>query len=94
MTGAQISLILSVGGGLAFLGAVAALVAGRRSPPRAASAPEALNSYRMQPLETLPPLRLSRLHRCWMIVLRGYLIVAVILVVVRVVQVATSSNGG
>jgi Mn2+/Fe2+ NRAMP family transporter len=94
MTGAHISLILSVGGGLAFLGAVAALVAGRRTPPRPASAPETLNSYRMPPLETLPPLRLSRLNRCWMIVLRGYLIVAVILVVVRVVQVATSSNGG
>jgi hypothetical protein len=40
----------------------------------------------------LPPLQLSWLNRFWMIVLRGYLIVAVVLVVVRVVQVATSSG--
>jgi Mn2+/Fe2+ NRAMP family transporter len=90
MTGGQIAVILTVGGGLAFLGTVATLVIGRPSGPSAVVTPEILHRYHMPPLETLPPLQLSRLNRFWMIVLRGYLIVAVILVVVRVVQVATS----
>jgi Mn2+/Fe2+ NRAMP family transporter len=93
MTGGQIALILTVGGGLALLGTAATLVIDRRSGPRAVVTPEVLHGYHMPSLETLPPLQLSRLNRFWMIVLRGYLIVAVILVVVRVVQVATSSNG-
>jgi Mn2+/Fe2+ NRAMP family transporter len=88
MSGAQIAVILSVGAGLALIGTLVALMLGRRSDPGAAATLEARHSFRMPPLGTMPPLKLSWLNRCWMIVLRGYLIVAVILVVVRVVQVA------
>jgi hypothetical protein len=34
------------------------------------------DSWRMPPLEQLPPARLSRLARVWLIVLRTYLVVA------------------
>jgi Mn2+/Fe2+ NRAMP family transporter len=93
MTGGQIASILAVGGGLAVVGTLAALVMGR-SASREPVTTEALHGYHMSPLETLPPLKLSPLNRFWMIVLRGYLIAAVILVVVRVVQVARGSSGG
>ncbi|GLU34105.1 NRAMP family divalent metal transporter [Trinickia caryophylli] len=44
--------------------------------------------WRMPPLETLPPPRLSASTRVWMGALRGYLVIAVVLVVVKVVQMA------
>jgi NRAMP (natural resistance-associated macrophage protein)-like metal ion transporter len=43
-------------------------------------------SWRMPPLDSLPPPNLSLTKRIWMGVLRGYLVVAVGLVVVKVVQ--------
>jgi Mn2+/Fe2+ NRAMP family transporter len=46
--------------------------------------------WRMPPLETLPPARMSTLSRIWMIVLRGYLVVAGGLVLVRIFQLATA----
>ncbi|HEY0746712.1 MAG TPA: NRAMP family divalent metal transporter [Steroidobacteraceae bacterium] len=88
MSEAQIAVILSVGAGLALMGTLVALLLSRRSDAEAAATLQARHSFQMPPLQTLPPLKLSWLNRCWMIVLRGYLIVAVILVVVRVVQVA------
>jgi len=50
----------------------------------------AKSTWQMAPLETLPRLVLTPMNRLWLIVLRGYLIVAVALVVVRVVQIALS----
>ncbi|KJC47785.1 manganese transporter [Bradyrhizobium sp. LTSP885] len=47
------------------------------------------DTWRMPPLSQLPPARLSPLSRIWMIVLRGYLIVAAGLVLLRIVQLAT-----
>jgi hypothetical protein len=47
------------------------------------------NTWRMPPLARLPAARLSRLSRIWMIVLRGYLIVAAGLVLFRIFQLAT-----
>ncbi|CAE6959069.1 Divalent metal cation transporter MntH [Paraburkholderia nemoris] len=47
---------------------------------------EARNTWRMPPLEELPAPQLNLSKRIWMGVLRGYLIVAVALVVVKVVQ--------
>lgn len=44
--------------------------------------------WRMPPLHTLPPSRLTVSKRIWMLVLRAYLVVAVGMVVVRVVQLA------
>jgi NRAMP (natural resistance-associated macrophage protein)-like metal ion transporter len=46
------------------------------------------NTWRMPPLGELPPVRLTTLNRIWLIVLRGYLIVAAGLVLVRIVQLA------
>ena len=48
------------------------------------------NSWRMPPLATLEPARLSLTSRIWMIVLRGYLVIAGGLVLLRIVQLATS----
>jgi NRAMP (natural resistance-associated macrophage protein)-like metal ion transporter len=48
------------------------------------------NNWRMPPLEQLSPARLSLASRIWMIVLRGYLIVAGGLVLVRIFQLATA----
>jgi hypothetical protein len=42
----------------------------------------------MPPLEQLPPARLSRLARVWLIVLRTYLVVAGGLVLIRIVTLA------
>jgi Mn2+/Fe2+ NRAMP family transporter len=47
-----------------------------------------LDTWRMPPLDQLPPARLGRLSRIWMIVLRGYLIVAAGLVLFRILQLA------
>ncbi|MFM0130719.1 NRAMP family divalent metal transporter [Paraburkholderia sediminicola] len=47
---------------------------------------EARNTWRMPPLEELPAPQLTLSKRVWMGVLRGYLVVAVALVVVKVVQ--------
>ena len=47
------------------------------------------NIWRMRPLGELPPMRLTMLSRIWLIVLRGYLIVAAGLVLARIVQLAT-----
>jgi hypothetical protein len=46
------------------------------------------STWRMPPLSELPPARLTTLDRVWLIVLRGYLIVAAGLVLVRIVQLA------
>ena len=48
-----------------------------------------LDTWRMPPLDQLPPARLGRLSRIWMIVLRGYLIIAAGLVLFRILQLAT-----
>ena len=48
------------------------------------------DKWRMPPLDQLPPARLSLASRSWMIVLRGYLIVAGSLVLFRIFQLATS----
>jgi NRAMP (natural resistance-associated macrophage protein)-like metal ion transporter len=47
-------------------------------------------NWRMPPLDKLPPTRLSLASRIWMIVLRGYLIAAGGLVLVRIFQLATA----
>jgi hypothetical protein len=45
-------------------------------------------TWRMPPLDALPPPKLSLSKRAWMGVLRAYLVAAVILVAVKVIQVA------
>jgi Mn2+/Fe2+ NRAMP family transporter len=46
------------------------------------------HAWQMPALDSLPKAQLSPLSRFWLLVLRGYLIVAVVLVVVRVAQLA------
>jgi NRAMP (natural resistance-associated macrophage protein)-like metal ion transporter len=50
-------------------------------------------SWQMPPLAELKPARLTMLNRIWMSVLRGYLIIAGGLVLVRIVQLAAGGNG-
>ncbi|MGL1751772.1 hypothetical protein ACSTG9_23295, partial [Vibrio parahaemolyticus] len=50
--------------------------AARVKPRRARQKIDVYDNWRMPPLSELPPARLSVLSRLWMIVLRGYLIVA------------------
>jgi Mn2+/Fe2+ NRAMP family transporter len=46
-------------------------------------------TWRMLPLDQLPPARLTVLERTWLIVLRTYLVVAAGLVLIRIVMLAT-----
>jgi len=48
------------------------------------------NTWRMPPLETLAKARLGALSQIWMIVLRGYLVIAAGLVLLRIFQLATA----
>jgi Mn2+/Fe2+ NRAMP family transporter len=88
--------ILAVLGGGTVLGligfAVYQLRHGRRGALEPAIGPRLLARrralWRMPPLDELPPAVLSPATRIWMAVLRGYLVLAVLLVVVKVVQIA------
>ena len=94
ITGAQIVEILVGGTILAVLIAVAVMLASPVSVPaerRAASVrppSRSRDSWRTPPLEQLPPARLTRLGRIWLVVLRAYLIVAGGLVLIRIVTLA------
>jgi hypothetical protein len=46
----------------------------------------------MPPLDQLPPARLTVLDRTWLIVLRGYLVIAAGLVLVRIVLLLTPGH--
>jgi hypothetical protein len=90
ITGGQIVWILG-GGTLVALGATGVTLAVRK-PDTLGSVDRSLRAtWRMRPLTHLPPARLTGATRVWMIVLRGYLLLAVTLVVVRVVQLALGS---
>jgi hypothetical protein len=49
-------------------------------------------TWRMPPLSELPPARLTVLDRTWLIALRGYLVVAASLVLVRIVLLITPGH--
>jgi len=53
---------------------------------------EERNTWRMPPLRQLPPARLTLLSRVWMLVLRGYLVIAAGLLLVKIVQLALSAT--
>ncbi len=90
ITGEQILLVLAGGTVLALIAAGVTLTLRR---PAAEPAPDrALRpAWRMRPLSELTPARLGGATRVWMVVLRGYLVLAVGLVVVRVIQLAIGS---
>src|ERR1700716_2274677 len=94
------TVILSILIGGSVVGLVAALgvsFAQRRlrrpEPENIGSISSAVNvandKWRMPPLDQLPPARLSLASRVWMIVLRGYLVIAGGLVLLRIFQLAT-----
>jgi Mn2+/Fe2+ NRAMP family transporter len=60
-----------------------------RSEARVKPTIDLRDSWRMPPLDTLPPAQLSLTSRIWMTVLRLYLVVSGGLVLVRIVQLAT-----
>jgi Mn2+/Fe2+ NRAMP family transporter len=62
-------------------------IAGRSAEPIDASPRD---TWRMPPLSELSPARLTLLNRIWMIVLRAYLVIAAGLLVLKMVQLATS----
>jgi Mn2+/Fe2+ NRAMP family transporter len=85
----RIEAILALGAGLAVISvATFALRAKRRPALDRASVRLARIAWRMPALDTLGPIPLTPLRRTCMIVLRGYLAVAVVMVIVRVVQTA------
>jgi len=87
ITGEQILWVLGGGTMLALVAAGVTLALHR--PPTQPALDRALRpTWRMRPLNQLAPTRLTPATRIWMIVLRGYLLLAVGLVVVRVVQLA------
>jgi Mn2+/Fe2+ NRAMP family transporter len=49
------------------------------------------DAWRMPPLDQLPPAQLTSLERVWLIVLRGYLLVAAGLVLARIVMLAVGN---
>ena len=77
--GTVLALLLSLG---------ARIIDSRRGPkPGEATTFTAADvaTWRMAPLDQLPPARLTVLDRTWLIVLRGYLVIAAGLVLVRIV---------
>ncbi len=92
MTSGQMMGVLA-GGSAIFLAIGAGLVIHRlrskdEAGPREAVSGAMANNWRMPPLRTLPPAKLTLLSRIWMIVLRAYLVVAAGLVLFRIVNLA------
>jgi NRAMP (natural resistance-associated macrophage protein)-like metal ion transporter len=93
ITGEQILSVLGVGSVLFLISAgITLLLRGRdvTVTPR----PDATVrwGWRMPPLDTLEPARMSLSNRIWMMVLRFYLVLAVGMVVVRIVQLALNPS--
>ena len=93
ITDAQIIGILA-GGSIAGLLMTVIARAMRRNPAASKTLEDlsARETWRMPPLAELPPARLTTLNRIWLIVLRGYLVVAGGLVLTRIVQLALGSG--
>jgi hypothetical protein len=87
ITGEQILFVLGAGTVIALIasGVTLAFSAKRTETPPDRSLRA---TWRMRPLTQLVPPRLTGATRAWMFVLRGYLLLAVGLVVVRVIQLA------
>ena len=89
ISGVHILAILIGGSVLALLLSFGArLIDSRRGPTRSEARPFTAAdrmTWRMPPLDQLPPAQLSVLDRTWLIVLRGYLVIAAGLVLARIV---------
>jgi Mn2+/Fe2+ NRAMP family transporter len=83
--------ILAGGSAMALIAAIASGALKRR--PLTTEGPKVWNRemWRMPPLSQLRPAQLSRLSKIWMIVLRGYLVLAGGLVLVRIIMLAMNN---
>ncbi len=91
ISGAQILWVLGGGSVLFAIGAgVTMLMRGREDVAPVGPDIAQRQGWRMPPLNSLEPARMSMSMRAWMMVLRGYLVLAVGMVVVRIVQLALS----
>ena len=91
ITGETILAILGGGGAAALVVAGASLLFGKNAVVAEPVLDRALRpGWRMPPLTQLAPNRITGATRLWMIVLRGYLLVAVGMVLFRIVQLALS----
>ena len=81
-----------IGGAIIGIAATDAIRIDKRRGKRAIEAIDRSHqsTWRMPPLDRLPPAQLTTLNRIWLIVLRGYLMLAAGLVLVRIVQLAMS----
>jgi Mn2+/Fe2+ NRAMP family transporter len=87
----QIQTILGAGIGLALIGvATYGLRADRHRLPDRGQRERARMAWRAPDLSAIGPLQLTPMRRTCMILLRGYLAVAVVMVVIRVIQTATT----
>jgi Mn2+/Fe2+ NRAMP family transporter len=93
ITGRQILLVLAGGSIVTVLAAIATAWL-RRSRGIVTDAIDESQraTWRMPPLDQLPAGGLSRMRRLWMGVLRGYLLIAAGLVLVRIVQLVSASH--
>jgi NRAMP (natural resistance-associated macrophage protein)-like metal ion transporter len=90
----ETTILAILGGGTVLTAAVAvAFPVVRRDRRMVPSERIGQTIWRMPPLDQLPPAHMTPLTRIWMVVLRGYLVVAGGLVLVRIVQLATSTQG-
>ena len=96
ISGAHILAILGGGSVLAFVMSLGARLIdnqrGRKDQDSIAFTAADRLTWRMPPLNQLPPARLTVLDRTWLIVLRGYLVVAAGLVLVRIVLLVTPGH--
>ena len=96
ITGAQMLAVLAGGGGLAAAVALGVKAFERAGPlpptPLVGDDARRRDDWRMPPLDTLAPARLTLHSRVWMLVLRGYLVVAAGLLLVKLVQLAVSAG--
>ncbi len=88
ITGQTILLILGVGAVVALVAAGATLAFGSRGPAAPVLDPALRPGWRIPALSSLGPNRISSATRVWMVVLRGYLLVAPGMVLFRIVQLA------
>ncbi|MCW2285122.1 Mn2+/Fe2+ NRAMP family transporter [Rhodoblastus acidophilus] len=84
--------ILGGGGVLVLLGALATVALRTKGEIVKKIDPELRAAWRMPPLSKLPPAKLSKTSRLWMIVLRLYLVIAGGLVLWRIVMLALTAQ--
>jgi Mn2+/Fe2+ NRAMP family transporter len=94
MAGDTIIAILVGGAAIGIVGFVFFRFVHRRRelPDVAEATPLARAVWRMPPLRQLPGPQLSLANRVWMAVLRGYIVIAVSLVVFKIIQVAVAAE--